>query len=72
MFELTNRLSFAMKDFEVENYFVKDFVVNAFRSFEQLNHMIVSSEIQIVFEVDYATTLNGNVKSHDSNLVLLP
>lgn len=50
MFELTDRLSSAMKDSEVEDYSAKDPVVNTFRTFGQLNNMAVSSEAQVVTE----------------------
>lgn len=72
MFELTDRLSSAMKDSEVEDYSARDPVVSAFRNFGQLNHMAVSGEVQIVSESDYAKTLNGSATTQGSDLVLLP
>ena len=72
MFELTDRLSSAMKDSEVEDYSARDPVVNAFRNFGQFNHIAVSGEVQIVPEADYAMALNGSANNQGSDLVLLP
>ena len=72
MFELTDRLSSAMKGSEIEDYSARDPVVNAFRNLGQLNHMAVSGEVQVVSESAFAQTLHGSATSHGSDLVVLP
>lgn len=71
MFELTDRLSSAMRDSEVDDFSTRDPVVNAFRTFGQLNHMAVSGDVQVVPETAYAETVNSSAASMGSDLVLL-
>lgn len=72
IFQLTERLSSVMKESEVEDYSARDPVVNAFRTFGQLNHVAASGEVQIIPEEDYAETLNASATERGSDLVLLP
>lgn len=72
MLELTERQSSVMKESEVDDYQVRDPVVNAFHTFGQLSNVAVSGEVQVVPEGSYAETLKGSASDHDSDMVLLP
>ena len=72
MFELTERLSSVMKESEVDDYSIKDPVVNAFHTFGQLNNVATSGEVQIVPSDSFAETLNNSASTRASDLVLLP
>lgn len=70
--ELTERTSSVMKSSEVDEYTYRDPVVNAFRTFAQLNNVAVSGEVSIVPEGSYAETLTSQASDHFSDLVLIP
>ncbi|QSZ29739.1 hypothetical protein DSL72_004256 [Monilinia vaccinii-corymbosi] len=70
MLELTDRTSSVMA--EVDEYTYRDPVVNAFRTFAQLNNVAVSGGVSVVPESDYAEALTTQASDHSSDLVLIP
>jgi Kef-type K+ transport system membrane component KefB len=70
--ELTERTSSVMKSSELDEYSYRDPVVNAFRTFAQLNNVAVSGGVSIVPEASYAETLTSSAADHFSDLVLIP
>jgi hypothetical protein len=70
--ELTERTSSVMKVSEQEEHSYHDPVVNAFRTFAQLNNVAVSGNVSIVPEDSYAETLATQATDHVSDLVLIP
>jgi hypothetical protein len=72
MIELTERTSSVMKSSEVDEYSYRDPVVNAFRTFAQLNNIAVSGGVSVVPEGSYAETLTSQASDHSSDLVLIP
>jgi hypothetical protein len=72
MLELTDRTSSVMKVSEMEDYSYKDPVVNAFRTFSQLNNVAVSGDVVVVPEASYAETLTGQAADHFSDFILIP
>ncbi|TVY23155.1 K(+)/H(+) antiporter [Lachnellula hyalina] len=70
--ELTERTSSVMKVSEQDEYTYRDPVVNAFRTFAQLNNVAVSGDVSIVPEDSYAETLASQAADHLSDLVLIP
>ncbi|TVY64357.1 K(+)/H(+) antiporter [Lachnellula suecica] len=70
--ELTERTSSVMKVSEQDDYTYRDPVVNAFRTFAQLNNVAVSGDVSIVPEDSYAETLATQASDHFSDLVLIP
>jgi hypothetical protein len=72
MLELTERTSSVMKSSEADEYTVRDPVVNAFRTFAQLNHVAVSGDVSVIPESSYAETIIGKASDMSSDLVLIP
>ncbi len=72
MIELTERTSSVMKSSEADEYAVRDPVVNAFRTFAQLNHVAVSGDVSVVAESSYAETIVGKASDMSSDLILIP
>jgi hypothetical protein len=72
MLELTERTSSVMKSSEADEYTVRDPVVNAFRTFAQLNHVAVSGDVSFVPESSYAKTIIDKASDMSSDLVLIP
>ena len=72
MLELTERTSSVMKVSEGEDYSYRDPVVNAFRTFAQLNSVAVSGGVSVVPEDLFAETLNEQAVDYHSDLVLIP
>ena len=72
MLELTDRTSSVMKVSEMDEYSYKDPVVNAFRTFAQLNNVAVSGEVSVVPEASYVETLTSQASDHFSDLILIP
>lgn len=72
LLELTERTSSVMKVSEGDEYNYRDPVVNAFRTFAQLNNVAVSGSVSIVPEDSYADTLTGKAADISSDLVLIP
>lgn len=72
MLELTERSSSLMKVNEIDDYSGRDPVVNAFRTFAQLNNVAVSGGVAVIPESQYAETLTSQASTHFSDLVLIP
>ncbi|KAM0319986.1 hypothetical protein ACHAO8_000579 [Botrytis cinerea] len=70
LLELTDRTSSVMA--EVDEYTHRDPVVNAFRTFAQLNNVAVSGGVSVVPESDYAEALATQAADNFSDLVLIP
>lgn len=70
--ELTERTSSVMKSSEIDRFAYKDPVVNAFRTFAQLNNVAVSGGVSVVPEDQYAETLTSQAADHSSDFVLIP
>ncbi|PBP17256.1 K+/H+ antiporter 1 [Diplocarpon rosae] len=68
--ELTERTSSVMQSSELDDY--RDPVVNAFRTFAQLNNVAVSGDVSIVPEESFAETVMSQASDHGSDLVLIP
>ncbi|MCJ1430415.1 K(+)/H(+) antiporter [Sticta canariensis] len=72
MLELTERQSSVMKESDLDDYHVRDPVVNAFHTFGQLSNVAISGEVQVVPEGSYAEILKESASEHGSDMVLLP
>ena len=72
MLELSERMSSVMKESEVDDYSIRDPVVNAFHSFGQLSKVAVSGEVQVVPVGSYADTVTGTATTRHSDMVLIP
>ncbi|KAI9707653.1 MAG: K(+)/H(+) antiporter [Candelina mexicana] len=72
MLELTERTSTVMKVSEADEYTARDPVVNAFRTFGQLNNVAVSGNVAVVPGDLYADTLTGRASDLSSDLILIP
>jgi hypothetical protein len=72
MIELSERTSSVMRESEMEDYTWKDPVVNAFRTFAQLNNVAVSGSVSVVSEASFVDTLINQASEHLSDLVLIP
>ncbi|KAH8665870.1 Sodium/hydrogen exchanger family-domain-containing protein [Tricladium varicosporioides] len=70
--ELTERTSSVMKVSEADEYSYRDPVVNAFRTFAQLNNVAVSGEVSIVPVDSFAETISTSAQENHSDLVLIP
>lgn len=68
--ELTERTSSVMQNSELDDY--RDPVVNAFRTFAQLNNVAVTGDVSIVPEDSYAESLTSQASDHSADLVLIP
>ena len=72
LIELTERTSSVMKVTAQDEFANRDPVVNAFRTFAQLNNVAVSGDVQIVLQESYAEVLSSQALDHTSDLVLIP
>lgn len=72
MLELSERQSSVMKESEVDDYHIRDPVVNAFHTFGQLSNVAISGELQVVPEGSYAEVLQASASNHNSDMVLIP
>jgi hypothetical protein len=72
MLPLTERTSSVMKVSESDEYAHRDPVVNAFRTFAQLNNIAVSGDMSIVPESTFASTLVSKASDFSSDLILIP
>lgn len=72
LYELSERQSSVMKDYEIDDFSNRDPVVNAFHTFGQLHNVAVSGQIEFVPEGSYAEVLTGAASDHQSDMVLLP
>ena len=72
MLELTDRTSSVMQVSEMDEYSYSDPVVNAFRTFAQLNNIAVSGNVSVVPGSSYAETLASQALDHFSDLILIP
>lgn len=62
----------SLKSSELDEYTYRDLVVNAFRTFAQLNNVAVSGGVSIVPEDSCAETVTSLASDHFSDLVLIP
>lgn len=72
LLELTERTSSVMQVTEGEEYSQRDPVVNAFRTFAQLNDVAVSGRVEVVPTDYYADTLMTQASDVSSDFVLVP
>ncbi|KAJ9151122.1 K(+)/H(+) antiporter 1 [Pleurostoma richardsiae] len=73
MLELTERTSSVMQVTEGEEFYSqRDPVVNAFRTFSQLNDVAVSGRVAVVPTDSYAETLMNQASDLSSDFVLVP
>jgi len=72
LLELTERTSSVMKVSEVDENTFRDPVVNAFRTFAQLNNVAASGGVAIVPESSYAETITSKASEMSSDLMLIP
>ena len=72
MIELSERTSSVMQSSEIDDFSHNDPVVNAFRTFAQLNNVAVSGSVSVVPESTYSETLTSQASDHNSDLILIP
>ncbi len=73
MIELTDRTSSVMQVTEGEEFYsAHDPVVNAFRTFAQLNDLAVSGRVAVVPSTSYAETLTAHASDVASDFSLIP
>jgi len=72
MLPLTERTSSVMKVSETDEYATRDPVVNAFRTFAQLNDVAVSGSVAIIPESSFADELTSKASDLATDLVLIP
>ena len=72
LMELTDRASSVMKVAEIDEYTMRDPIVNTFRTFGQLRNLPVSGDVMVVPEALYATTLNEKAADISADMVLIP
>jgi hypothetical protein len=72
MLPLTERTSSVMKVSETDEYATRDPVVNAFRTFAQLNDVAVSGSVAIIPESSFADELTSKASDLSTDLVLIP
>ena len=72
MLQLSERLSSVMKESEIDDYSLKDPVINVFRTFGQLNNVAVSGDVEIAPEGSEAEILARSAIERASDMVLLP
>ena len=72
LLELTDRTSSVMQVAESEEYGYSDPVINAFRTFAQLNNVAASGSVSVVPESSYAETMASLASDYSSDLVLIP
>jgi hypothetical protein len=70
--ELTDRTSSVMQVAELEGTGYSDPVINAFRTFAQLNNIAASGSVSVVPEYSYGETMANLASDHSSDLVLIP
>ncbi|KAG8530893.1 uncharacterized protein KY384_004250 [Bacidia gigantensis] len=72
MFDLTERLSSVMRDYELDDWSARDPVVNAFHTFGQLHNVAVSGQVQLVPENQHADIVAESATARHSDMVLIP
>ena len=70
--ELTERTSTVMQVSEVDEWAIRDPVVNVFHTFGQMHNVAVSGQVCVVPEGSYAETLVARATDYSSDLVLIP
>ena len=70
--ELTERESSVMRVSEVDEYSMRDPVVNAFRTFGQLKNVAISGQVAIASESSYANMLTERAIDAAADLLLIP
>jgi hypothetical protein len=72
LLELTDRTSSVMQVAVSEGYGYSDPVINAFRTFAQLNNVAASGSVSVVPESSFAETMASLASDQGSDLVLIP
>ncbi|MCJ1434555.1 K(+)/H(+) antiporter [Xylographa pallens] len=72
LMELTDRASSVMRVAEIDEYTLRDPVVNTFRTFGQLRNLPVSGQVMVVPEASYATTLVDKASDVSADMMLIP
>ena len=72
LMELTDRASSVMRVAEIDEYTMRDPVVNTFRTFGQLRNLPISGDVMVVPEALYATSLNDKAADMSANMMLIP
>ena len=72
LMELTDRASSVMSVAEIDEYTLRDPVVNTFRTFGQLRNIPVSGQVMVVPEASYATTLVDKASDVSADVLLIP
>ena len=72
LMELTDRASSVMRVAEIDEYSLRDPVVNTFRTFGQLRNLPVSGQVMVVPEASYATTLVDKASDVSADMMLIP
>jgi len=72
LMELTDRDSCVMKVSEIDEYSLRDPVVNTFRAFGQWHDLSVMAGVSVVPEHSYADTVVGMTHQESTDLLLLP
>ncbi|MCJ1393096.1 K(+)/H(+) antiporter [Xylographa bjoerkii] len=69
---LTDRASSVMKVAEIDEYTLRDPVVNTLRTFGQLRNLPVSGQVMVVPEASYATILVDQALDVSADMMLIP
>jgi nucleotide-binding universal stress UspA family protein len=72
MVGLSDRVSAVMQVAESGGYAHSDPVINALRTFAQLNNVAASGSVAVVPDSSYAETLTGKAADHGADLLLIP
>ena len=72
LMELTDRASSVMQVAEMDEYTLRDPVVNTFHTFGQLRNLPVSGQVMVVPETSYATTLIDQASNVSADMLLIP
>lgn len=72
LLELTERESSVMKVSELDEYTYRDSTLNIFRTFGQLNNIVISGGVVVVPEHSYANALISKATDLSADLILVP
>ncbi|MCJ1385839.1 K(+)/H(+) antiporter [Xylographa soralifera] len=72
LMELTDRASSVMRVAEIDEFTLRDPVVNTFRMFGQLRDLPVSGQVMVVPEASFATTLVDEASDVSADMMLIP
>ncbi len=72
LIELTTRTSAVLKSTESSSLLQSDSVLSVFRTFGQLNKLLISAALSIVPHDEFATAISTHVSESETEMVILP